>query len=196
MKYKYAVILALMISLLIIPHSSSSQVQRLPKTPLPHKTLGLLADEISGQVIYNNEVILAGAPWIRDKNDFTDSFYESQKIYDIARSYGIDTVRLDRFPSDRKIHYAFEGEFWIVKPQKRLVARLDADTALVASGSSTVDITAALIYLPPLKGMDVRDWIKKGEQEEYKNKIALMWSQPRGEQAKALDAAGIVGVVS
>jgi aminopeptidase YwaD len=195
-KHKYAVILALMISLLIIPHSSSSQVQRFPKTPLPHKTLGLLADEISGQVIYNNEVILAGAPWIRNTNEFTDSFYESQKIYDMVRSYDIDTVRLDRFPSDRKIHYAFEGEFWIVKPQKRLVARLDTDAALVASGSSTVDITATLVYLPPLTGKDVRGWIKKGEQEEYKNKIALMWSQPRGEQAKALDAAGIVGVVS
>ena len=107
MKHKYVVSLALMVSLLVIPHSSVSQVQRLPETPLPHRTLRLLSDVISGQVMYNNEVILAGAPWIRDKKEFTDSFYESQKIYEMVRSYGIDTVRLDRFPGDRKIHYAF-----------------------------------------------------------------------------------------
>ena len=35
------------------------------QTPLPQEVLTLLANEISGQTIFNNEVILAGAPWIR-----------------------------------------------------------------------------------------------------------------------------------
>jgi hypothetical protein len=156
----------------------------------------MLVNEISGQVIYNNEIILAGAPWIRGKDEFSGTFYESQKIYDLAKSYGIETIRLDRFPSDRKINYAFEGEFWIVKPKKELVARLDADAALIASGSSSVDITAELVYIPPIHPKDLKDWKAKGIQDEYKGKIALMWSHARREFADALDAAGIAGVIS
>ena len=48
------------------------------KTPLPPKVLGLLANEISGQVIFNNEVKLAGAPWLREESEFTDTFYETR----------------------------------------------------------------------------------------------------------------------
>ncbi len=178
------------------PWTSSAQTPRLPKTPLSSKTLNLLANELSGQVIFNNEIILAGAPWIRDKKEFSETFYESQKIYDLAKSYGIETVRLDRFQSERKIDYAFEGEFWIIKSRQELVARLDADTALIVSGSSTVDVTGDLVYIPPIHAKDLKKWRERGIQEEYKGKIALMWSHARREFAEALDAAGIVGVIS
>jgi aminopeptidase YwaD len=196
MRSKHLIISALILLILTVTHSGITQTPKLPKTPLPSKTLDLLVNEISGQVIYNNEIILAGAPWIREKDEFTDTFYESKKIYDLTKSYGIETVRLDRFPSERKINYAFEGEFWIVKPKKELVARLDADAALIASGSSTVDITSDLVYIPPIHAKDLKGWKAKGIQEEYKEKIALMWSHARREFAEALDAAGIVGVIS
>jgi hypothetical protein len=196
MKFKILSISALMFLLLIVPYSSFGQTPRLPKTPLSQKTIDLLVNEISGQVIYNNEIILCGAPWIREKEEFSDTFYESQKIYDIAKSYGIDTVRLDRFPSDRKIKYAFEGEFWIMKPRKKLMARLDADAALIASGSSTVDITTELVYIPPIHAKDLKEWKARGIQDEYKGKVALMWSHARRQFAETLDAAGIAGVIS
>jgi hypothetical protein len=196
MKYKVLYYPVLVLLILSSPYSGISQTPRLPKTPLSKKTIDLLVNEISGQVIYNNEVILCGAPWIREKDEFSDTFYESQKIYDIAQSYGIETVRLDRFTSERKINYAFEGEFWIVKPRKELVARLDADAALIASGSSTVDITSDLVYIPPIHAKDLKEWKAKGLQKEYKGKIALMWSHARREFADALDATGIAGVIS
>jgi len=109
------------------------------RTPLPQDILTLLANELSGQIIYNNEVTLAGAPWIRDEKEFTDTFYEAQKIYDIARSYGIETVKLVRYPRDRTFDYPIQGEFWLVKPEKRLIARLEADAALIARSSANVD---------------------------------------------------------
>jgi len=181
---------------LMIPKIHLGQTGRLPKTPLSQKTLSLLADEVSGQLIYNNLVILAGAPWIRDKKEFSDTLYEAQKIYDMVKGYGIDTVRLDRFSSERKIRYAFEGEFWIIKPKKRLIARLDADTAMIAEGSTSLDITSELIYLPPLQATDIKEWTEKGIQENCKGKIALMWSHPRRQFAAALDASGLAGVIS
>ena len=193
---KFNTALTCILLLLFLSPYQFSQAGRRPKTPLPQKTLNLLADEVSGQLIYNNLVILAGAPWIREKKEFSDTLYESQKIFDLVKSYGIETVRLDRFSSDRKMQYAFEGEFWRIKPKKKLVARLDADTALVADGSASVDITSELIYLPPLKAKDIKDWINTGIQEKYKGKIGLMWSHPRRQFAEALDASGLAGVIS
>ena len=84
------------------------------ETPLSQEVLTLLANEISGQIIFNNEVILAGAPWIRSQEEFTDTFYEAQKIYDMVRNYGIETVKLERYSRDREFDYPLQGEFWII----------------------------------------------------------------------------------
>jgi len=178
MKRRFFSTIMCAVLILTIPHIQFSQTGRLPKTPLAQKTLNLLANEVSGQIIYNNLAILAGAPWIREEKEFSDTLYEAQKIYDMVKNFGIDTVRLDRFSSERKIHYAFEGEFRTVKPKKKLIARLDADTAMIARGSSSVDITSELIYLPPLKAKDIKEWTNRGIQEKYKGKIALMWARP------------------
>lgn len=129
------------------PQREAPAPPALPRTPLAQHVLDLLANEISGQVIFNNEVRLAGAPWLRDKSEFDGTLYEAQKIYDLVRSYGIETTRLERSSTERKVDYPMEGELWITAPEKRLVARLDADSALVASGSSTADVTGQLAYI-------------------------------------------------
>jgi len=195
-KDRTLIILVIVAVLVMSPELVQGQTRRLPKTPLPQDVLDLLSNEISGQIIYNNEVILAGAPWIRDTQEFSDTFYESQKIYQMVRSYGIETVRLDRIQKDSEFEYPLEGEFWVIKPEKRLIARLEADAALIARGSQTADITGDLVYLPPLQGKDVKTWQNDMPPEEYKGKIVLMWSHPYGNTAKLLDAAGIQGVIS
>jgi len=156
----------------------------------------MLANEVSGQIIFNNEVLLAGAPWIRDQKEFTETWYEAQKIYEIARSYGIESAELLHYPSDRKISYPLQGELWTIKPKNRLIARLEADAALIASGSENVDLTGSLVYIPPLSNKEVQEWKKAGIQEKYQGKIALMWSHAYRTVADALDAAGIRGVIS
>lgn len=190
------IIFIFVILTLITPYSGMGQSSQALKTPLSQDILNLLTNEISGQIIYNNEIILAGAPWIRSESEFSDTFFESQKIVELARSYGIETVRLERYTRDSEFDYPFEGEFWIVKPRKKLIARLDADAALITSGSSSIDTTGELIYIPPLNQKEIEKWKEAGIQEKYKGKIGLMWSHPRGTAAEALDAAGIVGVVS
>jgi hypothetical protein len=88
------------------------------------------------------------------------------------------------------------GEFWILEPDKKLVARLDADAALVARSSSSIHLTGDLVYISPISSKASKQWIEKGIQEKYKDKIALMWSHPGRNAAKALDAAGIRGIIS
>jgi hypothetical protein len=166
------------------------------QTPLTQEILTLLSNEISGQIIFNNEVILAGAPWIRDPGEFSDTLYEAQKIYDMVRRYGIETVRLERTPRDRKFDYPLQAEFWITEPRTRLVARLEADAALVTASSTSVDLTGNLVYIPPLNRDTIKAWAEGKAPERYKNAVALMWSHANRNTVKALDAAGVRGVVS
>lgn len=168
----------------------------MPATPLPQEILTLIANEVSGQMAFDNEVRVAGAPWLRDKAELTGTFSETQKIYDLVRSYGIENTKIERHPSARTFDYPSEGELWIEKPQKRLVARLGADSALVASGSGTADVTAELIYLPPMKPEEIKAMLAAGPSEKLQHKVALMWSHANGELAAALDAAGVQGVIS
>ena len=168
----------------------------LPATTLPQDVVSLIANEVSGQMAFDNEVRLAGAPWMRDKAEFTGTFYEAQKIYDLVKSYGIETTRLERYPGTRTFDYPAEGELWVEKPEKRLVARLGADAALVASGSGNADVTGELVYIAPLSPDEAKKMQAAGPQEKYRGKIALMWSHANGEAAAALDAAGVQGVIS
>ena len=187
------------------------------KTPLEQEVLTLLTNEISGQMVFNNMVKLAGAPWLREAEEFTDTFYEAAELYDLVQGYGIDTVRLDRYPGDGTFTYPTEGELWIVEPESRLVARLGADAALIASGSQSGEVTGRLIYLPPMTAEQIHalaahkvEAAELHEHEEgeeapqaaaegrlrFQDKIALMWSHPRGEAAEALDELGLAGVIS
>ena len=194
---------AILLIVLVLPAAALGQPPAPPptpnpalRTPLPQAVLDLLANEISGQMIFNNEVLLSGAPWLRDPKEFTTTFSETQKIYDLARAYGIPTVTIERQASTRTVDYPTEGEFWVVEPEKRLVARLGADAALVASGSSTADVTGELIYLPQMPLDTLKKTLEAGPPEKYRGALALMWSHAREDAAKLLDAAGVAGVVS
>ena len=166
------------------------------KTPLPQAVLDLLANEISGQVIFNNEVRLAGAPWMREEKEFADTFFETRTIHDLVRGYGIETTKIDRFKGNGTFEYPVLGELWMVKPEKRLIARLDADPALVSRSSADVDLGGTLVYVPPLTKQKVEEMTKGGPQDRYKDKIALMWNHANQMTGKALDAAGLKGVIT
>jgi hypothetical protein len=167
------------------------------RTPLKQDVLTLLTNEVSGQMAFNNEVRLAGAPWLRDPKEFTGTAYETQTISDLVRGYGIETTRIDRYPSTSTIDYPADGELWVLEPERRLVARLGADSALVASGSSTADVKGELVYIPSLPLDQIRKMLEAGPPEKYRGKVALMWSHARQpDLVKALDAAGIQGVIA
>ncbi len=210
----FLAILLIVVSLLL---PSAVRAQDPLKTPLEQEVLTLLTNEISGQMAFNNMVKLAGAPWLREVEEFTDTFYEAGELYNLVQGYGIDTVRLDRYEADGTFTYPTEGELWIVEPEPRLVARLGADAALIASGSKSGEVTGRLIYLPPMTAEQINalaahkaEAAQLHEHEEgdeaspaaaegglpFAGKIALMWSHPRGEAAEALDELGLEGVIS
>lgn len=177
------------------PAGSPPMLQSLG-TPLSPDVLKLLANEISGQVIYNNLVKLAGAPWVRSPQEFSQTFYEAQMIHDMARAYGVSSTRLERQAGDGTYAYPMEGELWLVEPESRLVARLEADPALVAGGSQTADVTGELVYVPPSDREAIRRVSASAEQSKQGGKVALMWSHPSDAVAKSLAAAGVRAVIA
>ncbi len=167
----------------------------LPATPLKQDVLNLLASEISGQLMFNNLVRVAGAPWVRESSEFTGTLYEAEKMYDLVRASGVENTRIERTPSTRKVDYPVEGELWVTQPEKRLVARLGADAALVANGSSTADVTGELAYIPTVND-DQLQALLGSAGDRFKGKIVLMWTHVRERQAKLLDAAGVQAVIA
>jgi Zn-dependent M28 family amino/carboxypeptidase len=165
-------------------------------TPLPPGVLALLANEISGQFVFNNQVRLAGAPWQRDASEFSDTLFETRTIADLLKGYGIETTRIERSPGTRTIQYPAEGELWQLEPDRRLIARLGADAALVAGGSQTAEVTGPLVYIPPTSADGLKTLLAAGPPARYKGAIALMWSHPRDEAAALLDQAGLQGVIA
>jgi aminopeptidase YwaD len=165
------------------------------KTPLPQEVLTLLANEVSGQFAFNNLVRLAGAPWVREPKEFSDTMEETRTLYNLVKGYGIETVNIERYPGPGTSDYPLEGELWTIEPERRLVARLGADAALVARGSKTCDVTGDLIYVGAMTPDEARKVRDAGPQDKYTGKLALIWGAG-SDTLSALDAAGAVGTVS
>ena len=123
------------------------------KTPLPQSLLTLIANEISGQMAFNNLMRLAGAPWVRDVQELRETMSETIELERLVRSYGISTVEAIKYPPAAPaatFDYPLEGELWTLEPEKRLLARIGADAALISRGSKTADVSGELIYVPAL----------------------------------------------
>ncbi len=180
-------------------HPAAAQQAPFPalKTPLPQATLDLLANEISGQMAFDNEVRLAGAPWVRERAELTGEkhFYEADTMLALARGYGISTVRLEEHPSTRTFTYPMDGALWTLEPQRKVIGRIGADAALVASGSQTAEGEGRLVYLPPLDEAALAARLA-ADPEGYRGAFALMWSHARGRTAELLDGAGVQAVIS
>jgi hypothetical protein len=167
------------------------------KTPLPEEVLNLFANELSGQLAFDNMVRLAGAPWLRARGELTGetNFFESEEIYEIARGYGIETVRFDRYEAPGTFTYPMAGELWV---DGRRMAIIPADAALVASGSQTGEVEGQLIYVPAVPEGDLPGLEEAiaSEPGKYRGAVALMWSHPRGPLFEILDRAGVRAVIS
>lgn len=166
-------------------------------TPLPPEVLRVFADEVSGQMAFDNLVKLTGAPWARTLEELTGEsrFYESAEILRMARAYGIETVRLDRYPAPGTFDYPLEGELWV---NGRRLARIPADPALVATGSRTGEVAGKLVFVAETPEAEVERLRAElaASPERYRGAAALMWSHPRGAVFEALDEAGVRAVVS
>jgi hypothetical protein len=123
------------------------------------------------------------------------NFFESEELYRMARAYGIETVRLDRYPGPGSFPYPMEGS---LRVDGHRLGRVPGDPALIAAGSQTSDVSGPLIYVPqvPQDQVGLLQAAVASAPEQYQGAIALMWTHPRGDLFHALDQAGVHAVVS
>ncbi len=168
------------------------------KTPLPQALLTLISNEVSGQMAFNNLMRLAGAPWVRSVQELRETMSETIELERLVRSFGLTTVEAATYPPakpEATFDYPMEGELWTLEPEKRLLARIGADAALISRGSKTADVSGELIYVPALTPEEAKTMCEAGPTESTRGKLALVWGL-NADMTTALDAAGIVAVIT
>ncbi|MHB8055865.1 MAG: M28 family metallopeptidase, partial [Candidatus Aminicenantales bacterium] len=163
----------------------------IPRTILPLSVLKDIINEASGDLALQNEIYLSGVNRNRLPEEYVNGYFETKFILDRLHEYGISDCRIIDLPTDGPLTWDAEsGELWIVKPALRKIADLKDIAASLCSGSATMDVTAALVYVGP------------GNQEKYyagkdvKGKIVLVNGSPGWARRLAVDKFGAAGIVA
>lgn len=128
-------------------------------TLLPQAQMDEIIGEASGETAFNTIMETGGYNKNRQAGEYAGTFYESQYIYDQLKLYGLPGADFARFPG-RTVWDGIKGELWEIKPRRQKLASYQDMTAMLASGSSSADVKAELIWVgrgtaQELKGLDV-----------------------------------------
>ncbi|UCC40135.1 MAG: M28 family peptidase [Candidatus Aminicenantes bacterium] len=122
-------------------------------TLLPQEQMAEIIGEASGETAWNTIMETGGYNKDRQTEEYAGTFYETQYIYDQLKLYGLPGAEIVRFPG-RKVWDAIQGELWEISPMRQKLASYKDMTAMLASGSATVDVKGELV------------WVGRGTKEE------------------------------
>jgi hypothetical protein len=157
-------------------------------TLLPQAQMDEIIGEASGETAFNTIMETGGYNKDRQADEYAGTFYESQYIYDQLKLYGLPGTDFVRFPG-RTVWDGIKGELWEIKPRRQKLASYQDMTAMLASGSSTADVKAELV------------WVGSGTAKEMQGmelagKIVVTDGSPRSVHALACLKMGAEGVVA
>ncbi len=157
---------------------------------LPPDVLRTLADEASGELALQNEILLAGVNRNRKPEEYQKGYFETAFVLDRLREYGLAEAAVVDLPVRGQTTWDAEaGELWIVEPERRKIADLKELPASLAGGSVSTDTTAELVYVGP-----------GNRDEHYKDKtlegkIALVNGSPEMARRLAVEKYGAAGLL-
>jgi len=161
-----------------------------PQTVLPPSVLKDIIAEVSGDLAFQNEVLLAGVYRNRPPAEYSATYFETDFLLRKLREYGIEAAEIIDLPTrSEKTWDADSAELWVTKPSLFRIADLREVPASLCSGSVTTDTTAELVYVGP------------GSQESFysgkdvKGKIVLVNGMPEMARRLAVEKFGAVGLV-
>ena len=144
-------IILILVMTLGIVGTGSAQGPRLPETVLDAKTIQAILNEISGQLAFNNEIMMAGYERIRTPKEFETNFHEAEYLSAKLREYGLDEVRLeDLGQKDVKGGGWWSGldaELWMVDPELRRLSTLAEHPALMARLCDAGEWQGELVFI-------------------------------------------------
>ena len=140
------VILVMALVLLCPGISKAQHTTWLYWTLLPQDQFDEIVGEASGETAWNTIMETGGYNKNRPTEEYQDTFYEAQYIYQQLHNYGLPGAEIVRFPG-RTTWDGIKGELWEVKPKRRKIASYRDMTAMLASGSNSADVSAELIWV-------------------------------------------------
>ena len=129
-------------------------------TLLPEGQMDEIIGEASGETAWNTIMETGGYNKDRLAEEYAGTFYESQYIYDQLKRYGLPGAEIVRFPAGQSWN-GIKGELWEVKPLRQKLASYKDMTAMLASGSSSADVKADLVWV----GRGTKQGIESAEVE-------------------------------
>jgi Peptidase family M28 len=161
-----------------------------PETVLPLPLLRQIINEVSGDLAFQNEVLLGGAYRNRLPQEYGSRYFETDFVLRKLQEYGIEDAEVIDLPTrSEKTWDAESAELWVTKPAPYKLADLREVPACLSSGSATTDTTAGLVYVGP------------GDREEFyqgkevKGKVALVNGAPEMARRLAVEKFGALGLI-
>src|ERR1019366_6219268 len=128
--------------------AAGAQEQADPRTLIPSATLNAIAARVSGAQAHNH--VLEMCPYERNRppEEYTSGTYrEAAYAEKTAKEYGFTDVHIERFPLGAKQWDGEMGELWVTEPgPARLITRYRDIATTLATGSTSGDVTAELVY--------------------------------------------------
>ncbi len=186
-----AVLLVLL--LFAVPNAHQAQEERgtVPRTLLSPKLINAVINEVSGDIALQNETLLTAVNRNRLPEEYAQGYFETAFILKKLQEYGITDSRIVELPAARKTTWDAESaELWILGPASRKLADLRDIPPTLASGSSTSDVSAELVYVG--QGNNERYF----QDKDVKGKILLASGSPEMARRIGVEKHGALGIVS
>ncbi len=160
-------------------------------TFLSQGQMSQIIGEVSGETAYGHVMVLGGVPRNRKPAEYADTFMEAQYILDQLKECRLDNSAIVRYPGGETWD-AESGELWEVTPQSKKIASYKDLSAVLATGSTTADVTTDLIWVGDGEARDF-------EGRDVKGKIVVTSGPASGVHRIAClqkDAEGVISFSS
>lgn len=157
-------------------------------TLLPAGQMDEIIGEASGETAWNTILETGGYNKNRPAEEYAGTFYEAQYIYDQLKKYGLPGAEVVRFPGG-KTWDGIKGELWEIEPERRKIASYQDLRAMLASGSTSADVKAQLVWVG-------RGTVKEIEAAEVEGKIVVTEGRLSTVHNTACMKHGALGVIS
>lgn len=157
-------------------------------TLLPENQMDEIIGEASGETAWNTIMETGGYNKDRPDEEYADTFYEAQYIYDQLKRYGLPGAEIVRFPGG-KTWDGIRGELWEIEPKRQKLSSYQDLRVMLASGSTSADVKAELVWV----GRGTEDEIDAAEVE---GKIVVTEGRMSSVHNLACIKNGALGVIS
>jgi aminopeptidase YwaD len=157
-------------------------------TLLPEDQMDEIIGEASGETAWNTILETGGYNHDRPAQEYKETFYEAKYVFDQLEKYGLNAAEIVRFPGGETWD-GIKGELWEIEPGRQKLASYQDLRAMLASGSTSADVKAELVWV----GRGTEDEIEGAEVE---GKIVVTEGRMSSVHNSACMKHGALGVIS